>query len=97
MRKNGYMVKCWYFVSVFLNFEKKIVEQICQFVEEQGFEDQIEEVLVLIEEVIEVCCGKKVLIECCFMSGYVFVCMEMSDQGYYFISLINCVIGFFGF
>lgn len=90
------MVKCWYLVSVLLNFEKKVVEVICQVVVEKGFEEQIDEVLVFIEEVIEICCGKKVMFEWWFMFGYVLVCMELLDWIYYLVNLINWVIGFFG-
>ena len=80
----------------FLNFEKKIAEQIRTSVIEAGLEDEIEEVLVPTEEVIEVRRGKKVTTERRFMPGYVLVRMEMSDQGYHLINSMNRVTGFLG-
>jgi transcriptional antiterminator NusG len=90
------MAKRWYTVSVLSNYEKKIAEQIRVSAEEQGFQDDIDEVLVPTEEVIEVRRGKKVTTERRFMPGYVLVRMEMSDGGYHLISSINRVTGFLG-
>ena len=90
------MAKRWYSVSVLSNFETKIAEQIKTSVSDSGLEAEIEEVLVPTEEVIEVRRGKKVTTERRFMSGYVLVRMEMSDQGYHLINSINRVTGFLG-
>ena len=48
------MAKRWYSVSVLSNYEKKIAEQIRVSAEEQGFQEEIDEVLVPTEEVIEI-------------------------------------------
>lgn len=53
--------------------------------------------MVFIEEVIEVCCGCKVVFECKFFSGYVLVKMDMIDEVYYLIKDMLKVIGFLGF
>jgi transcription termination/antitermination protein NusG len=90
------MAKRWYSVSVLSNYEKKIAEQIRTSAAEQGYEDDIDEVLVPTEEVIEVRRGKKVTTERRFMPGYVLVRMEMSDGGYHLINSINRVTGFLG-
>ncbi len=90
------MAKRWYSVSVLSNFEKKIAEHIKTAVSEASLEAEIEEVLVPTEEVIDVRRGKKVTTERRFMSGYVLVRMEMSDQGYHLINSINRVTGFLG-
>lgn len=52
--------------------------------------------MVLIEEVVEVKGGYKVVIECCFFFGYVFVEMEMMDEMWYFVKNMVKVIGFVG-
>lgn len=90
------MAKRWYTVSVLSNYEKKIAEQIRVSAEEQGYQDEIDEVLVPTEEVIEVRRGKKVTTERRFMPGYVLVHMEMSDHCYHLINSINRVTGFLG-
>lgn len=90
------MVVKWYIVYVYFNFEKKVVEVICVEVVIQGFEDKFEEVFVLIEEVVEVCKGCKVNVECKYFLGYVLVKMDMIDQVYYLVMLMLKVMGFLG-
>jgi transcriptional antiterminator NusG len=90
------MATRWYSVSVLSNFEKRVAESIRQAVEQQGLEEEIVEVLVPTEEVIEIRRGKKVAREKGFMPGYVFVKMEMTDQGYHLINNVNRVTGFLG-
>ena len=90
------MAKRWYSVSVLSNYEKKIAETIRQSAIDSNMEEQIEEVLVPTEEIIEVRRGKKVTTERRFMSGYVLVRMELSDEAYHLITSINRVTGFLG-
>ena len=73
----------WYSVSVLSNFERKVAEAIREAAAQHHLEDQITQVEVPIEQVIEICRGKKVQTEKRFMPGYVLVRMEMTDRTYH--------------
>lgn len=90
------MAARWYAVSVLSNFEKKIAESIRESCEQQGYEDEILQVLVPTEEVIEIRRGKKVQLERRFMPGYVLVQAELTDRAYHLIKDTNRVMGFLG-
>ena len=54
------MAKRWYVIHVYSGFEKKVVQQIKEQIEQKGLTDQVEEILVPSEEVIEVKRGQKI-------------------------------------
>lgn len=86
----------WYIVYVYFNFEKKVVQVICDQVVMKGFDDMIEDLEVLIEEVVEVVCGKKKIIEKWYFFGYVLMKVKLMDDVYYLVKDILKVIGFLG-
>lgn len=90
------MVKCWYVVYVYFGFEKYVMCILKECVVLNGMEDKFGEILVLIEEVVEMCEGKKCKSECKFYFGYVFVQMEMDDGMWYFVKNMLRVFGFIG-
>lgn len=90
------MAKRWYVIHVYSGFEKKVVQQIKEQIEQKGLTDQVEEILVPSEEIIEVKRGQKVQTERKFFPGYVLVKMEMTDEAWHLIKDTPKVTGFLG-
>jgi len=90
------MVKRWYIVHAYSNFEKKVAESIKERAKSAGLEHLFEEVLVPSEDVVEVRRGRKVQTERKLFPSYVLVKMEMTDAGFVLIKNTPKVTGFLG-
>ena len=90
------MVKRWYIVHAYSNFEKKVAESIREKAEQKGLSDLFEEILVPMEKVVEVRRGRKVDAERKFFPGYVLVKMEMTNEAFHLIKDTPKVTGFLG-
>jgi transcriptional antiterminator NusG len=72
------MAKHWYVVHTYSGHEKKVKRFLENAIVNQGFEDQIEEILVPIEEVVEMKAGKRTVSDRKFLPSYILVHMEMN-------------------
>src|SRR3989337_3093389 len=90
------MVKRWYAVHAYSNFEKKVAESIRDQAKQRGLSDLFEEILVPTEKVVEVRRGRKIDAERKFFPGYVLVKCELTDEVYHLIKNTPKVTGFLG-
>ena len=90
------MVKRWYIVHAYSNFENKVAESIREQAKQRGLSDLFEEVMVPKEKVVEVRRGRKVDAERKFFPGYVLVKMSLTDEAYHLIKNTPKVTGFLG-
>jgi transcriptional antiterminator NusG len=90
------MMKRWYIVHAYSNFERKVADSIKERAAAAGLSDMFEEVLVPMEEVVEMRRGRKVSSERKFFPGYVLVKMELNDETYHLIKATPKVTGFLG-
>ena len=90
------MTKQWYIVHAYSNFERKVAGSIKERALAAGLDEKFEEVLVPMEEVVEMCRGRKVNAERKFFPGYVLVKMDMEDQTYHLVKNTPKVTGFLG-
>jgi transcription termination/antitermination protein NusG len=90
------MIKRWYIVQAYSNFERKVAESIREQAKQRHLENLFEEVMVPTEKVVEVRRGQKVDAERKFFPGYVLVKMELTDEAYHLIKNTPKVTGFLG-
>jgi transcriptional antiterminator NusG len=90
------MVKRWYIVHAYSNFEKKVANSIREQAESHGLAEYFEEILVPIEEVVELRRGRKINTERKFFPGYVLVKMDLTDETYHLVKNTPKVTGFLG-
>ena len=90
------MVKRWYIVHAYTNFERKVADAIRERAKQAGLEHLFDEIVVPTEEVVEVRRGRKVQAERKFLPGYVLVKMEMTDPAFLLIKNTPKVTGFLG-
>jgi len=90
------MVKRWYIVHAYSNFEKKVADSIRDQVKQRGLAQLFDEVMVPTEKVVEVRRGRKVDAERKFFPGYVLVKCELTDEVYHLIKNTPKVTGFLG-
>ncbi|MBN1296602.1 transcription termination/antitermination factor NusG [bacterium] len=79
------MAMRWYAVHVYSGFEERVKKQLLQQIEQKGFKDQVEEVLIPIENVVEFKNGKKHILQKNFFPGYILMRMEMSEALWYLV------------
>ena len=87
----------WYVVHTNTGFEDRVKSYIEDRAPQEGFEDQVQEVLIPTETIVEpVKGGKKKTSVRKFFPGYILVNMELNDRSWHFIRNIPKVIGFVG-
>ena len=86
----------WYIIHSYSGFERKVKESLESRVRAFGLQDKIGQVLVPTETVTEVRQGKKHTSERIFLSGYVFVQMDMDDNVWHVVKSTPRVTGFVG-
>jgi len=89
------MAQQWYSIQTYGN-DRQVRDAIFNMIEEHGFQEYIEEVIVPTEDVIEVKDGKKKVTERSLYSGYVFAKMELSTEIQHMIQSLPKVSGFIG-
>lgn len=86
----------WYVVNVYSGYEQKVAETIREQTEKEGFQEQILQVLVPVEDFVEVKKGEKVTSQRQFFPGYILVQMHLTDEAWHLIANISKVTGFLG-
>jgi len=79
------MAMRWYAIHVYSGFEERVKKQLLQQIEQKGFSDQVDEILIPIENVVEHKHGKKYISQKNFFPGYVLIRMEMSEALWYLV------------
>ena len=90
------MLKNWYIVHAYSNFEKKVAESIKERAMAADLESSFEEIIVPTEEVIEIKRGRKINSEKRFFPGYVLVYMNLTDETFHLVKNTPKVTGFLG-
>ncbi len=88
--------KNWYIIHTYSGFEQKVAESLRTRSQAFGFDEQIGQILIPVEEVVEVRGGKKVTSKRMVFPGYVLVEMEMSDDLWHQVKNTPRVTGFVG-
>lgn len=88
--------KNWYIVHTQTGLEDKVKTVLERRIPQEGFQEQIEKVVIPTEQISEVRSGKKRVSERRFFPGYVLVEMEMTETTYSFVRKIPGVTGFLG-
>ena len=88
--------KHWYIIHTYSGFENKVAESLRTRAEAFGFDKQIGQILIPIEEVVELRNGKKVTSKRLLYPGYVLVEMEMNDELWHAVKATPRVTGFVG-
>ncbi|MGM0380387.1 MAG: transcription termination/antitermination protein NusG [bacterium] len=86
----------WYILHTFAGQEQKIRDRLLDRVEEEGYEDVVDEVVVPTREVMEIKGKEKQEVEKQLYPGYIFIRMEMSEDNWHFIRQTRGVTGFVG-
>lgn len=86
----------WYVIHTYSGYENKVAQNIEKVVENQNFQELIQEVKVPTEKVKEVKDNKTREIERKIFPGYVLVKMILTDDSWYVVRNIRGVTGFVG-
>ena len=86
----------WYVMTVFNGKEKSIKEKIEKEIEERGFGDLINQVLVPIEQYWHLKNGKKVKAERNYFPGYLMIECELTDEVSRVVNHVKGVLQFLG-
>ena len=79
------MAMRWYAVHVYSGFEERVRKHLEQQLEQQGYQDKVDEILIPIENVVEFKNGKKHISQKNFFPGYILIRMEMSEPLWYLV------------
>jgi transcription termination/antitermination protein NusG len=90
------MVKHWYVVHTYSQFEKSVQRALTERIQREGMQDKFGQILVPVEEVVELKSGQKSISERKFFPGYVLVEMEMTDETWHLVKNTPKVTGFLG-
>lgn len=86
----------WYVAHTYSGYENKVKANLEKTVENRGFQEIIQEVVIPVEEVIEIKNGKRRSIQRKIFPGYVMVKMIMTDESWYIVRNTRGVTGFVG-
>jgi len=75
----------WYAIHVYSGFEERVRKHLEQQLDQQGYQDQVEEILIPIENVVEFKNGKKQILQKNFFPGYILIRMQMSEALWYLV------------
>ncbi|MBN1878618.1 transcription termination/antitermination factor NusG [bacterium] len=79
------MAMRWYAIHVYSGFEERVRKHLEKQIEQSGFSDQVEEILIPIDNVVEVKNGKRQIYQKNFFPGYVLIRMEFSEALWYLV------------
>ena len=79
------MAMRWYAIHVYSGFEERVRKHLIKQIEQSGFSDQVEEILIPIDNVVEMKNGKRQIIQKNFFPGYVLIRMEFSEALWYLV------------
>jgi len=86
----------WYVVHTYSGYENKVAQNIEKVVENRGFQDLIQDVIIPTEKVKEMKDDKEREVERKIFPGYVLVKMVLTDDSWYVVRNIRGVTGFVG-
>lgn len=79
------MAMRWYAIHVYSGFEERVRKHLTKQIEQSGFTDQVEEILIPIDNVVEMKNGKRQVVQKNFFPGYVLIRMEFSEALWYLV------------
>ena len=86
----------WYVVHTYSGYENKVKANIEKTIENRGFQDQILEVSVPLQNVVEIKNGVRKQVQKKLFPGYVLLNMVMNDDTWYVVRNTRGVTGFVG-
>ena len=86
----------WYVLHTQTSWEQRVEVQLRRQMAEDGDKSFIKDIFIPTENISEVRDGKKRVSTRKFFPGYVLICMEMTDENWYFIRQIPGVSKFVG-
>lgn len=86
----------WYIIHTYSGYENKVKESIEQRFEALGKSDLLGEVLIPTENVMEMKNGKKVVTTKKLFPGYIYIRMNLTDDGWHVVKSTPRVTGFVG-
>jgi transcription termination/antitermination protein NusG len=86
----------WFIIHTYSGFENKVAESLKTRAEAFGFDHEIGQILIPMEEVAELRNGKKVTTKRMLYPGYVLVQMAMNDELWHAVKATPRVTGFVG-
>ncbi len=79
------MAMRWYALHVYSGYEERVKQYLLKKIEQAGFADQVEEILIPIDNVVEYKNGKKYISQKNFFPGYILMRMEFSEALWYLV------------
>jgi transcriptional antiterminator NusG len=86
----------WYIVNTLSGQEQKVAKALAECIEQKGFKDKFEEIIVPVEQVSEVKKGKKVTTERRILPGYIILKMHLDEQTWNIVKNMPKVAGILG-
>ena len=86
----------WYILQVYSGFEEQVSSDIKDSLRGAGLLDSLHDIVVPLKDVSQIRYGKKSSIKRKVISGYVFLCVDMSEEIFRLLRGISRVSGFVG-
>ena len=86
----------WYIIHTYSGYENKVKESIEQRFAALGKDELLGEVLIPTENVLEMKNGKKVVTTKKLFPGYIYIRMNLTDEGWHVVKNTPRVTGFVG-